>query len=338
MFGKKSNTKTVSKKPEKKITYISYRMRPTNYTILSEEEKTDVLKRFMGIMKGSEENGFRMSIMNSPANITVSGDDTPKSFVERAVYVTSKYDMGSELMSGGFMQSRLEKPVQFEVEEEKRKALKLKNYGWFRAYAVYDFSRSIQPAWIGKLAQICAIVNIDVKNIRAEKASSMLLSHANTLATKLGKRHQIEAAEAREINDMLIQNETSIYEVCITVLVSAEDEKSLKEQCKEFEKQARRRQIKVMAIAGKQTDTLEGWGKKFLFSEFSCTAFYPFTSSDMLESSSTGGVYLGTNELTGVPVIYNYLLRKNYNMTILGASGAGKINDCKKHTLTISLP
>ena len=51
------------------------------------------------------------------------------------------------------------------------------------------------------------------------------------------------------------------------------------------------------------------------------SAFFPFVSADLVERP---GLFLGVNKLTGAPVYFNPLLRKNQNMYILGSTGSGK--------------
>ena len=334
MFGKKkdaSKKDTPKKTPKKKMPKISYKLRPTNYAILSEQEKMDVLRNFIRIFRGSSEKPVRMTIMNKSSIVSIPGDTEPRNYTERAVYITSKYDMGPEIMGSGFPSTRLDEPLDFTIEKENLNSMKMKPSGCFRAYVVYDFSHSIRPAWLSKLADLCSIVNVDVKFIRPDKAGKMLLVHANTVGSRIGKRYQEEAETARALNDMLTDNDTVIYECTISAIVTSEDEKSLKKACAEFERQARRQQIKVMSVQGKQAEILSGWGHPFIFPEQSTAAFYPFMSGDLMEASESGGVYLGVNELTGVPVVYDYLNRTNYNMTILGSSGFGKSMTAKTY-------
>ena len=87
-----------------------------------------------------------------------------------------------------------------------------------------------------------------------------------------------------------------------------------------------------MSVPGKQGETaMNGWGPRFLFEGASCAAFYPFVSSTLLEIDGAGGVYMGANEFDGTPVVYDYLRRTNYNMTVLDSSGSGKSVSAKTY-------
>ncbi len=331
MFGFGGKTRAKPRKAGRpKRPEISYRLTNENYSILSEEEKMEALRSWIKIFHSSSEKAFRVMILNRQTGIAIPGD-VQHDYVDQEVYVTSKYDMGSDLTAAGFSATRLESPVVLKHEAEGMAHVRMPGGVLCRAYSVYDFSRSIKPAWITRLSGIASAVAFDVRYIKPEKARSMLLNHASTLSSRLGKRHQEEAMEAREVNDLLVSNETILYDVTITALMMAPDAEALASSCREFERAAARQQIKVMAVAGKQGQAVGGWGSRMMFPAQSCAALYPFSSGDIVESSGSGGVYLGTNELNGVPVIYDYILRTNYNMTILGSSGYGKSMTAKTY-------
>ena len=307
------------KKPKKK--QVSYQINPMNYVILSEQEKIAVLRQFTTIMLAIEKK-VRITIINQIINTDYAGEHY--SYAEKMVYFTSKQDLGSELFGTGFKSVRLDEPLEFKVKAERMKHMEMESGEVYRAYNVHSFSRGITPAWINQLSSICSMINIDISPMKPGAARRALLTHANTLDGRLGLRAKEEAAQAREVNDLLQKQMTSVFDVGITAIVSAPDEKTLKKNCREFERNARWRQISCLAIGGVQKEVLDGRGPKFLFEANSVTAFYPFESSDLIEADGAGGVYLGTNDLTGTPVIYDYLRRTNYNMIVLGASGFGK--------------
>ncbi len=296
----------------------TYKLTPTNYDILSEQEKADVLASFARIV-GAAEKRLDMRIINKRAEVAAAGHQ--HQYMDHAVYLTSKFDLGKLLMGSGFQFVRTESPPSWEIRRENLRSMEMESGAWWRAYTVYNFPRSIRPAWVMRLSEICSIVNVSMTPISDGRARSFLVGHANTLEAKIGGRHKVEAAEARRVNDMMHNQETSLLECGVTAVVTHRDRKSLREECREFERQARQRQISCMAVAGKQRDTLAGWGKRFAFPLQSTAAFFPFSSSDMMEPN---GVYLGDNQITGAPVIYDYSRRANYNMIILGQSGYGK--------------
>ncbi len=317
---KKKSKKPATPKPKKKND-VSYGISPTNYLILSPDEKTQVLRSFINVIRSIEKK-LQITIVNQTIHTTFAGKDYD--YVEKMAYFTSRQDLGVALLGTGFKSTRQDEPIAFKVAKEKRSHLEMVDGTFWRTYVIYDFSRKIEPAWVNQLSAICDMTNVSISPMKVSSAKRMLVTHANTLESTTGKRQHQEAADAREVVDMLVKNQTSVYECGITAVVTATSRKELKSRCREFERNAKMRQIKFLAVNSKQKDTLDGWGHKFLFEEMSCSVFYPFESSDMIEADGAGGVYIGTNELTGTPVIYDYLNRTNYNMTILGSSGFGK--------------
>ena len=321
MFGRK---KTIEKpKPAKrpKRRDVTYRLSPTDYVILPPERKDEVLENFVRMLKASEKK-LRISIVNRGVTAEVVGKEM--TYVEKTVYLTSKFDMGSSIASNGFFATRLDEPLEFPIRTEKLNCLEMQDGTFQKAYTIFQYSRSISPAWINVLASMASMVHIDIIPLTPSAAKRSLITHANTLEGKRGQRYHDEAADARYVNDMLAKQETSLYEVRIAAIVSAPDMKELKARCKEFERNARWRQIRYLSVAGKQRETQAGWGAKFLYDLRSLATFYPFESSDLIEADGAGGVYLGRNEMNGTPIVYDYLNRTNYNMLVLGASGSGK--------------
>ena len=301
---------------------VTYRVDPANYAILSEHEKSAVLRGFVGIVRAAGRR-VTLTVMNRAATAVVGGE--AHGYLEKSVHLTSAHDLGPALLGGGFRAVRLDRPLEFRVDREAMASMRMAEGGWWRAYVVHRFPHSIRPAWINDLAEICSVTAVDIAPIRPGAARRTLVSHANTLESRPGRRHHEEAADARAVNDMLQRQETTAYDCRITAVVTGADPAGLARNCALFERNARWRQIGAMAVAGRQADTLlRGWGSHFVFEESSCAAFYPFRSADMIEADGAGGVYLGTNEITGAPVVYDYLRRTNYNMTVLGSSGSGK--------------
>lgn len=319
MFAKKKPKQKTVTRPKRAD--ITYRIMPENYVMLSEQERDAALRNFVDIIRAVEKR-MTLQIINKAIGIDVAGNNYD--YVDRSVYLSSKQDLGGVILNTKLRSTRLEKPLEFPIHREQANHLEMTSGGFWRAYVVHNFPRSIRPTWINELASLCSMVSVDIKLINPPAARRFLVTHANTLESRRGQRHLEEAAEARSVNDMLQNQETSIYDVGITAVVTAADQSLLKSSCKEFERSVKWRQIGCLSVAGKQAETLSGWGTRFAYPAASCAAFYPFLSSDMLEADGAGGVYLGTNELTGSPVVYDYLRRTNYNMVVLGTSGVGK--------------
>lgn len=327
MFGILESEKKPAKKKIKKILHpkISYKLKAFNYDILSMDERDEVLRSFVMLLMASEKK-TTMSIINRFTDIAVAG--ISHTYVDRSVYLTSKHDLGPNLTGGKFQHTRQDTPVEFKVAKENMQSLEMADGNWWRPYIIYNFAKNIHPAWITTLAGMCSIVNIDLEPMTPGQARRALSSHANTLSMMLSQRAKIEADEARQINDLVVNQEITMYKIGITAIVTGDSQKSLEKNCKEFERQARWRQISYLSISGKQAKMLLSGEPRFMFPSSSLAALWPFLSSELM---APDGVYLGSNELTGAPVIYDYTKMTNCNMTILGASGSGKSMTAKTY-------
>lgn len=303
---------------------VSYRIAPANYLILSENEKDGMLRQFVRVIASLEEKRrLRITTVNRKAAAECAG--RTYDYVEEAVYFTSKQDLGPALSSAGFRSARMDEPLRFVASGEKADRLSLPDGALARAFVVYDFPRSITPAWFHQIARVATVAEVDIVQLRPTAARRALITHANTHEAMGGRRLAEEAQDARAVNDMLQKQETRVYECAIRAVVTGMDAPDLAHNCKEFKKQCAQRSIKAMAVPGKQGEiAINGWGPRFLFEATSCAAFYPFVSSTLLEIDGAGGVYMGANEFDGTPVVFDYLRRTNYNLTVLGSSGSGK--------------
>ncbi len=300
---------------------ITYKITPSNYDTLAEDEKVQKLREFVAVLRTIDKE-LMVSMVHKPVTIQYSGAE--RTYLSKDVYFTSKQDLGQSIASAQIKSMRCDTPFGHEIEREEMSHIKMADGTYSRAYTLYDMPKSITAAWIGSLFGIANEVHIWFRPVKPSTARRMLLTHANTLEARIGRRHLEEAVQARQINDMIQSQETVAYTVNVTAVISAASAKELRKACKEFEKTAGWRSIRCMAVSGKQLDTLMGWGHQFMFDLGSCTVFHPFASSDLIEADGAGGVYVGVNEITKAPVIYDYTRRVNYNMSVIGESGSGK--------------
>ena len=329
--GKGGKGKQGKKPPRPKRPDVSYRIAPANYLILSENEKDGMLRQFIRVVGSLEEKRrLRITTVNRKAAAECAG--RTYDYVEEAVYFTSKQDLGPALSSAGFRSARMDEPLRFVADGEKSGHMSLPDGALARAFVVYDFPRSITPAWFHQIARLATVAEVDITQLRPTAARRALITHANTHEAMGGRRLAEEAQDARDVNDMLQRQETRVYECAIRAVVTGEDAADLARNCREFKRNCAQRSIKAMSVPGKQGEiAMNGWGPRFLFEGGSCAAFYPFVSSTLLEIDGAGGVYMGANEFDGTPVVYDYLRRTNYNMTVLGSSGSGKSVSAKTY-------
>ena len=317
---KKAKSKK-AKKPKKTARKYTYRITPSNYSTLSEDEKMLKLKEFIAVL-ASIDKDLHVSMVHRNMPITFSG--RTRNYIGKEIFFTSTHDLGPVISAARIKCTRLDEPIHYAIRKEKMKHVVLNDGRLARAYTLHNMSRSITAAWINNLFAIADEVNVFFKPVKPSAARNMLLSHANTLETRIGRRHLEEAAQARETNDLIQNQQTSMFIVVANAVITADNEKDLKQKCRQFEKGASWKFLRCLALGGKQAATLAGWGHEFLFELGSCAAFHPFESSDLIEADGAGGVFVGVNEITKSPVVYDYTRRINYNFAAIGESGSGK--------------
>ena len=300
--------------------YVSYRIKPSNYYTLSEDERGALLQRFVRIISRMERR-LDITMMSEPVSL---GD---LQYTEKTVHVGSRQDMGDAIGEAGFGAVRLETPYMARCEEEGPLHVTVGGAA-YRAYALHGMSYGITPAWINGLYDICGSVMVRMWPVPPPRARRMLLSHANVAGARLGRRHAEEAARAQHVRDLIEREESSLVECAVIPMVRRADPKTFEADCRRFEQNAKWRQMRCATIYGMQRRILEGGGHRFLFELGSCAVFYPFESSNMIES---GGTYVGENMVNGTPVIYEYGRRVNYNVTLIGESGRGKSTAAKMY-------
>ena len=320
--------KKPGKQAKPKGPMFTYRIKPSNYSTLAEDEKVLKLQEFISVLRMVDKE-LQVSLLHKSMPITYGGRTS--NYVGKEILFTSPQDLGPAIAASRLSGTRLDEPFSYSVRRESLQHVELDDGRVARAYTLYDMSRTINAAWINSLFGIADEVNVTFKPVKPGAARRMLLSHANTLETKFGRRHLEEAAMARGVNDSLQKQLTMMYMVVVNAVITADTQKALRAKCREFEKTSRGRFIRCAAMAGKQVATLGGWGHKFLFEFGSCSAFHPFESSDLIEADGAGGVFVGINEITRSPVVYDYTRRVNYNMTVIGESGSGKSTAVKTY-------
>ena len=288
---------------------------------MSEDERAAKLRGFVRILAAME---GRLDITISAERVSVDGVE----YTEKNVYLGSSQDMGGIISEAGFGAVRLDTPYMLEPEREH--TCHIESAGMlYRAYTIHDMSRSITPAWINGVFDLCGYVIVRMWPIPPSRARRMLVSHANIAKARAGQRHAEEASRATYVRDLIEKEESSLVECALIAVVSGPTIPNLDKRCREFERAASWRQIRCASIRGMQGGILRGGGHRFLFELGSCAVFYPFESANMIESG--GGVYVGTNTVNGTPVIYDYTRRVNSNVTLIGESGRGKSTTAKMY-------
>src|SRR5690606_4995433 len=117
---------------------------------------------------------------------------------------------------------------------------------------------------------------------------------------------------------------TALFNVGLSCTIFAADGKELDTRSREFVKAINATEMRFADVPFVQRELAAGtWRKKDAIADLGTLAVvYPFVSADLLEVGK--GILLGQNVETGSPVVYDYMMRSNYNVVLLASSGAGK--------------
>lgn len=299
---------------------VSYRVEPSNYYTLSEDERAIKLRGFVQIVSRIRN---RMDIIMSAHPVSVDNVQ----YVEKRVHLTSTQDMGDAISEAGFRAVRLDTPYTVKPERTGMHHVTIRGAP-HRVYAIHSMSRSITPAWINGIFEMSGFVIVRLWPVQPGRARRMLLSHANVTGARRGQLYGEESRQADAVRELIEKEESALVECALIAMVRGRDHRDLEGRCGDFEANATWRQVRCTSIRGMQESLLRGNGHRFLFELGSCAVFYPFESANMIES---GGTYLGTNTINNTPVIYDYLRRVNSNVTFVGESGRGKSTTAKMY-------
>jgi len=152
--------------------------------------------------------------------------------------------------------------------------------------------------------------------------SGILYAEASRMRTPPEEINQ-QVQAARELLQNLISGNTKLYEFSVNISMFGRDLNELRLKEKSLKAACSAKLITVSAVRYFQDELFTGKLSRLLYGDTATVAaFYPFVSNEVIETP--GGIFLGLNQITGGPVIFDPCIRENTNIAILGKSGSGK--------------
>ena len=302
---------------------VSYQVGGINYRALSASDRREQETGFLNLLRS----------LDSPVQITRAPtgghlyDGTEYS--QYMIYFTSEQDLEMPLRQAGYAPVRLDRPFTQHVKHEYEDHMELDDGSRIRVYNVYGFRHDLnETAWTVRLPVHQTITRI--APLDPTKASGELTKFINVGVSRMNDATiSADVQEATELRTAIHNDETGMVEVSVHAIQYGLDAASLKDECNVMERACRLQQLRLSTVRGIQRRLLDGWGARFVFETAAAAlAFFPFDSSDLVEP---GGVILGTNTITGTPVVYDYTRRVNSNVTFVGESGRGKSTTTKTY-------
>jgi hypothetical protein len=300
----------------------TYEIKPTNFGTLPDDKKLAALTKFYRLLSAIQKP-VRIIMQKDSLELQV-GDDKKLVPVPRT-FLVSNEPIEQTLDQVGLEYSMVAKPPSWEVKSESLGHLTFADSTLARCYTMYKVPATLQPAWVHSLLSKSDMVSVWIKPIENHKAVSQLHRYVGLVSSGAARSHELKyrTEKGLAVLDALTKQQTKLFSVSLVSVIKAKSLSGLKHQDKDFKAAMRAALVSFDPTATIQKQMLvDGVGKTLYFDLVSCGVFYPFVSADMIEVPN--GVVLGLNLRTGAPIIYDYMLRENYNVLLLASSGAGK--------------
>ncbi|MDR2204213.1 MAG: ATP-binding protein, partial [Nitrososphaerota archaeon] len=317
-------------KPTPKQPACVYEVFPVNYVMLPKQRRTETLGRFQRLLN-SLPCEVRLSAVKTQKTLEITENEfTATSY---RFYIESHEPIDWIIEQCGFKQQPLTEQPKPKTIKVCPKHLVLENSRFERSFTVYQLPGTLLAGFISELYGLCERVLVCIKPLAPEVASSRMGKYLRLLKSilladqskgRIAKDEvKLKHAMADATYQGLITGNTRLFEIKVNLTIQADSAEELKDKTKKLKDTLQARFIRLDCPIYFQSELAHGVvGKKLVVDTATASTFFPFVSADLIESP--GGVFLGINQLTGAPVVFDPHLRMNQNVIIMGKSGAGK--------------
>jgi hypothetical protein len=344
---------------QKTHTY-AFEIRPTNFFSLPDEKQRVVLTRFLQLINAATSDGAPVILTVARARVDFEGTgySTVRTFVSTTGregdgrgaalhHYLSALGFGPEPVSDDGGSSNGLPAIDVISENPRSVSVRYSyhgssvgnhggggyhgadhNHGYIRCrtFVLLTPRYSMQPAWVHSLLQHCDLVRVRIEKISPERAIAMAQKYRSTIEVALRRNPNLmqKFQRASALYEGLQSQSTVLFRVGVSCTIFAADGKELDARSREFVKAMNASEMRFADVPFAQRELAAGtWRKKDAIADLgTLSVMYPFVSADLLEVKN--GVLLGQNVETGSPVVYDYMMRSNYNVVLLASSGAGK--------------
>ncbi|MCL2359866.1 MAG: ATP-binding protein [Candidatus Bathyarchaeota archaeon] len=308
----------------------TYEVFPVNYIMLPKQKRQETLGRFQRLLN-SLPCQATLTAQKTQKTLQINEEELTTTYYRFFIESTEPIDWIIDQCN--FKQQPLTELSKAKVAKPFPKHLQLENGKLQRTFTVYQLPGKLLPGFVSELYGLCEKVLIGVKPLSPEVASAQMGKYLRLLKSILladQSKGRLPKEETKLKHDMaqatyqgLITGSTRLFELKINLTLEADNLEELKGKTKKLKDTLQSRFIRLDCPLYFQPELALGTvGKKLVADTTTVSSFFPFVSADLIESP--GGVFLGINQLTGAPVIFDPYLRMNQNIIILGKSGAGK--------------
>jgi len=303
----------------------NYELFPLNFVMLPENKQVALIENFQRFLNS----------LTSEIKIIVQFETrevlgTPMNYYR--FYIQSQEAIDDLLSAFSLPYIRVTEVPTQEVVKVFPQKLALKGGRLVKSATIYSLPSNLVEGFISETYGVIDKAIIRIVPLEQDRAVAKMELYARLLGGMIIERQTknltppIELVQkndtANETLNALIAGATRLFRVSITFSVGGNTDAELQRRFKQLKSILNARLIKIDSPSYYQYPLWEGEGKWLYMDTSTASTLFPFVSADVIELPS--GLFLGINLNTGAPVIYDPMLRPNYNVAVIGASGAGK--------------
>ena len=308
----------------------AYEVFPVNYVMLPKQKRQETLGRFQRLLN-SLPCQAKLTAVKTQKTLEITENQFTTTYYR--FYIQTQEPIDWLIEQCGFKQQPLTELPKPNVTKTFPKHLQLENGKLQRTFTVYQLPGKLLPGFVSELYGLCEKVLIGVKPLPPEVASTQMGKYLRLLKSILladQSKGRLPKEEIKLKHDMaqatyqgLITGGTRLFELKVNLTLEADNLEELKVKTKKLRDTLQSRFIRLDCPTYFQQELANGTiGKKLVVDTTTASTFFPFVSADLIESP--GGVFLGINQLTGAPIVFDPHLRMNQNVIVMGKSGSGK--------------
>ena len=308
----------------------AYEVYPSNFYLLPRHRREGLIDNFRAFLNALSSE-LRITAIRTERTVGIGDQGIVTSYYRFFMESCEPIDYLLEAYGIRF-QPIIEAP-RLEPVKIFRKHMALKGGVLMRAFTVYALPELLTEGFISELYGVAERIILHIRPLQPDVAAAKIKGYRTLLQSIVdsdvagGRRPRIDdlmrLRMAQEAYEALSAGSTRLFKVTFNVCAAGRCIEELIEGSRRVKQTLHARMFRVDCPAFMQYGMALGVDGKHLYMDTGTLgAFYPFVSADLIESP--GGIFLGVNRLTGAPVIYDPWLRMNYNILIVGKSGAGK--------------
>jgi hypothetical protein len=316
---------------EEKALY-AYEVFPINFNMLPIEKQGEVVDRFKGFLNGLSKE-LRTHVVKSKKTVDLGGGESFETTYYRFFMESYGAPIDHLLTYMNLKYQRVTEVPTVEPVKAFARWMALPGGQLMKAYTIYALPGSLIEGFITETYGVAERVLICVEPLRPEQAAKrmgkyMRLMKGLVLADQSKGRSApeevaLKVSRAQEAYDKLLAGASRLFELKVNICMAGKDRAELRRSERKLKETLQARLVRIDSPSYLQPEMMMGAeGKRLVMDTDTAACFFPFISEDVIETP--GGVFLGINDITGAPVIYDPLLRMNQNIIIVGKPGAGK--------------